>query len=605
MFTRRAAFTCAAVAITIYGGLLRLDVVSARYGPFDGPAWLRALERHVVPIVRNSRPILPWAHVANPYVGGDPINYLALGREMRNFYAANVREPVFPALTRVWLWALGDRDVAVSFASAAASTLAIYLTWLLGAAVASRPVGLLAALALAIETVVIDWSSEGWRDDTFMLFVTLAAWRLVRLRQQPTTANAVWAGAASAGACLTRITALSFVVPALLWIAQGSSGDRRSRVRAVTAAAAVTIALVAPYLVACAIEFRDPLYAVNYHTRYYRAAEGLTPEPSVGAFDYVSRKLFDRPLAGVDTFVVGMFVWPFAVKWTGFVLWLPALAWILPWFAAAGLLLFCWTPDGRLLLLVLFTSLVPYCVTWSVGGGGEWRFTAHVYPIFLVAAAHAIVFAASWARRLLRREARWTADMSWRVVAYATMILAVVLGWTALQALPYFVAREALAAGAAVTLYAGGRDRMYFQGPWSSPGGGGNVVVRAAKAGVVGMRIPLPVVTDYDLTLRVDPAGVPAPDVEPEVRVFLNRRLLTHLTLASNPERVGSYRVVIPRALAGRTFNSLDFVASRMVPAGSAGPQFSWLSPTTPVAFRLWYLRLEPRRSPGSASILK
>jgi hypothetical protein len=32
---------------------------------------------------------------------------------------------------------------------------------------------------------------------------------------------------------------------------------------------------------------------------------------------------------------------------------------------------------GRFMLLMLFTSLIPYAVTWSVGGGGEWRFTQH------------------------------------------------------------------------------------------------------------------------------------------------------------------------------------------------------------------------------------
>ena len=35
--------------------------------------------------------------------GGDPINYLKFGREMRNFYAAHVREPGFPAATRLGL----------------------------------------------------------------------------------------------------------------------------------------------------------------------------------------------------------------------------------------------------------------------------------------------------------------------------------------------------------------------------------------------------------------------------------------------------------------------------------------------------------------------
>ena len=70
---RARAATVLAVAITLYGALLRLDVTSIRYGPFDGPAWLRALDAHVVPIARSLRPTLPWGHVEVPYVGGDPI----------------------------------------------------------------------------------------------------------------------------------------------------------------------------------------------------------------------------------------------------------------------------------------------------------------------------------------------------------------------------------------------------------------------------------------------------------------------------------------------------------------------------------------------------
>ena len=86
---------------------------------------------------------------------------------MTHFYQPHVREPVFLALTRVSLWALEQQDAAVSLASAIGSMLAIFATYLVGAALISPLGGLAAALILAIDYQVITWSVDGWRDDTF------------------------------------------------------------------------------------------------------------------------------------------------------------------------------------------------------------------------------------------------------------------------------------------------------------------------------------------------------------------------------------------------------------------------------------------------------
>ncbi len=57
---------------------------------------------------RRITPNWPWRRDPTPYVGGDPINYLKFARGMRNFYAAHVREPMFPAVTRIGLMFTGD-----------------------------------------------------------------------------------------------------------------------------------------------------------------------------------------------------------------------------------------------------------------------------------------------------------------------------------------------------------------------------------------------------------------------------------------------------------------------------------------------------------------
>ncbi len=74
-----------------------------------------------------------WRHDDTPYVGGDPINYLKFAREMRNFYAAHVREPMFPAATKVGLMLTGDADVGISLTSIAFGLLTLVATYALGA----------------------------------------------------------------------------------------------------------------------------------------------------------------------------------------------------------------------------------------------------------------------------------------------------------------------------------------------------------------------------------------------------------------------------------------------------------------------------------------
>jgi hypothetical protein len=82
----------AALLITVYGGLLRFEALVANYGWMGQPGWSRALEQQVVPMIKRLRPAsIVWGPNPNPYVGGDPINYLRFAREMRSFYQAHVR----------------------------------------------------------------------------------------------------------------------------------------------------------------------------------------------------------------------------------------------------------------------------------------------------------------------------------------------------------------------------------------------------------------------------------------------------------------------------------------------------------------------------------
>jgi dolichyl-phosphate-mannose-protein mannosyltransferase len=583
-----------AVLITVYGGLLRFEAVIAGYGWMGQPAWSETLARYTLPAIKELRPAsVVWGPIGNPYAGADPINYLRYAREMTHFYQAHVREPFFLALIRAYLWLSGNRDIALSFASATGSTLAIFATYLLGAAAFSRGVGLTAALALAIEFTAIARSTGGWRDDTFMFVVTLAAWSFVRVRRRPTIGRGAVAGVAAATACLTRITALSFVAAGLGWLILESPWDAKPR-KAVATAALVTIVLVAPYLIACAIMVGDPFFAINEHTKYYRAAEGLPADAPMSVTAYLSAKLRSHPIASFDTAAQGVLTFPFLNKWDGFAPWSALLGPALRALALVGMILGVWSPTGRYLLMLLVMSLLPYALTWPLGSGGDWRFTQHVYPFYLVFAMSAIVAIARWAKALVvdASARRWLLGRSF-AVRVAAMLVAVGLAWLAYRAGPFLMYREALRAREAVIISTSPRNTWLFDGAWSEPTGVGNVIVRIAEAPIVALRLPMPADSDYWLTLRVDPAETADPGLQPDITVFLNRQQLARFRLSRDPGRVGSYRVRVPRELA-RTVSRLELVASHMVRAGESGVHYSALPPDTSVAFRLWYVRLEP-----------
>ena len=79
-------------------------------------------------------------------------------------------------------------------------------------------VGLAAAAMLGIDHSAVYWAIGGWRDELFAFFAVSCAWAWLRFARHPTRANAVLAGALSGGACLTRITTIALIAPAVVWL---------------------------------------------------------------------------------------------------------------------------------------------------------------------------------------------------------------------------------------------------------------------------------------------------------------------------------------------------------------------------------------------------
>jgi len=395
------------ILVLSLAGALRLDAVMVRYGPFDRPTWLAETEAHTRDRIEGwLRPhSFSWAKIPVPYVGGDPIGYLQFGREMTSFYAAHVREPMFPGAVHLWLRLVDDQDVAVSFASAFFSFLAVGATWWLGRLAYGPWVAFLASLGLAIDHDAVTWAADGWRDDAVLFFTVWVAVALLALWRRPSWPWTVALGIGAAGAVLTRVTMLAMIVPGLLALAALGRGSWRPRLRDTAVAAVLAAALAAPYYYNCWVKFGDPLYPINVHTGFYRFRAGESaprPEPmSVGA--YLRGRFTRDPFGTATTGAIGLFWFPFENKWIGFDYWYIGLRRFLMGMGAIGLVLLAASPQGRLLWVLLLGTLLPYAFTWSIPGGGEWRFTLPAYPFYLIAAALALVLTARSLPAALRR----------------------------------------------------------------------------------------------------------------------------------------------------------------------------------------------------------
>lgn len=577
---RTVVISSVLAAIVMYGGLLRLDALFGTYGPYQQPAWLAALQPPVRAAASAVTPDWPWRRDPSPYEGGDPINYLKFAREMRNFYAAHVREPMFPAMTRAGLTLTGNADVGISLTSIFFGLATIVATYALGAAVASPAAGLAAAAMLAIDQSAVRWAIGGWRDELFAFFAVSSVWAWMRFADRPTNANTVLAGVLGGGALLTRITSVALLAPAALWLIATRGSDVR---RKVLVASGMSAALVAPFVINCVIATGDPLYAINHHTDFYLKREGAPEIRPMSAIDYSLGKFAFRPVAATDNAVRGIFVYPFANKWVGLDRWYEGFGTLLACLSIGGLIGWLWRPRERFLLFTFLVSLVPFSMTWTVRGGAEWRLTLFAYSFYLVAAfwlVDRIVRAALALRR--DRESQPWANLQRPQVVRAAVVLAGLLAVTALwpYVVPYAAARESLLYGDSAMIRAGQRDLWFFADGWADPVVEGNVTTRSAIKPTATLRIVLPETRQYDLLFRIDPV-LPLADKLPTVRIAIDGHELGDLPLSYNPERVSEYRLAIP---AGT------------VPAG-----VHRLLLRSDSSFRLWYVVITPGQDTTSA----
>lgn len=553
-------------AVSVVAAVLRIEALVAGYGPLPlGPS-LEALQRWIAglgPWLHGGR--LVWGRM-DPHAG-DPIAYLNNARAMTWFYEGRAREPVFNIATKWWLWLVNDADIGVSAASTTFSILCVPATYLLGRVAFGRTAGLLAAAVVAIDSTMIGWGVQGWRDDAFTLFVLLVAAAGILFRKRPSAWHAALLAIATALALLTRLTSLSFVAPAFVVLAFSMAADhndhreRRAALTRLAAAAAVAAALVAPYLINCWVRYGDPLVAVNRNTTFYRERAGLDASEPLAVHAYLASRMTDRPAATVDTALEGLTAYPFRNKFDTLAPWGPVLPAVLPGLALLGLLAWPWSATGRFLLVMLVGSLAPYAFTWEIPGGGEWRFTMHAYPLYLLAVTSAVVFVVHAVRtvRSLRPDRQWTTRAGISLMV-ATAGVAVLL-W-----LPYPRIRESLALDGQATLAPHWRDRVFFRRGWHGPGGRDGEG-RTSVGHIAEVHLPLVPGSAYRLSVDVAPA-VEVPDTTLHLRVSVNGRQLAWQPIA--PQRGEPYVFEVDRDVISEDGSVVTFRGNRVSRAGAA-----------------------------------
>jgi len=185
-------------------------------------------------------------------------------------------------------------------------------------------------------------------------------------------------------------------------------------------------------------------------------------------------------------------------------------------FALAGLPVLLWRVEGVIAILVFLCSIVPYAWTWNIPGGGEWRFTLPVYPLFLISAAAAVEGAVRLSFGMLTSGSRRASLVSLARYA-ATAALLTALGVWTFRWLDWLRVGEAVAQRRSALIEPGSPGRFFFASGWEWDRRAG----RAATASMVGrearLRLPLPPNLGARVVLRV---GAAPPAARP-VRILL------------------------------------------------------------------------------------
>jgi hypothetical protein len=553
--------------IILYAALLRFEALTIKHGIVPSPAVVRSLQMQIG-FVRNLHPdTLHWKAGSNPYEKGDPINYIRMARAMKSFYAPQFREPFYVFVVKQFLWMFDQKNIAVSFASGTFSVLAVFATFLLAKYAFSWWVGVLASFGMAIDSELISIGVDGWRDDTFMFLVLLFAYASLRLFRKASFGNALFAGIVAGFVCLTRLTSFSFIVPGYLFVLfAGKEPAISKRLRSVILSASIFCIVIAPFLINCAIEFGDPLFSINDNTKFYRMRENLPSEEPKSVSKYLNEKLMARPFKFIDIGLVGLTRYPFLNKWKGFNYLSPGLTKFLTSCALIGTVLLLFSAHGRLILIVLITSLIPYAFTYEIAGGFEWRFTMHAYPFYMIAGALflTVVGGAFFTKNTWRLFSDQSLSKKSFLITSGLVLFILAGGWLILDKSYFHRIKEAIMNEEPVLVASGERDFEFFDKGWYQAVQMSGGTVRITKENASALSVPLKSAKEYRLILRINPV-YEKPEKPSTYSVSVNNRSAGEIEVKEKVE--SAYVLQLPQGFAKDGLNEIRF--QRLDPTGA------------------------------------
>jgi hypothetical protein len=467
----------------------------------------------------------------------------------------------------------------------------VLATYLLGAIAFSPLVGVAAASALAVDVGAIYLGADGWRDDAFAFFVVMTTYALLRLWRSPSPRTALFVGTLAAGAMLTRVTAVSFILAGFVAASlDGPRAERRHRASMTVLALATAATIAAPFFVNCASKFGTVLATIDVHTGFYRSRSGGSGEEPMSALAYIAGRFSERPLATTEVMLRGLTIHPFDDKWQ-----LPTVAEVLPAIlqgaAVFGLIGFVASAEGRLLLIVMLAGLVPFAFTWNIPGGGYGRFTLFAYPFQLIAAFLVLlsprhVLDVGWRRVREYCTPRRVAWSLFTILVFATAVPFIPRWWQ------YLLVREQSVVEGAYTIAAGDTDRWFFGTGWYPPTTAGAVTGRYSRGTAAVLFIPA--FAHQALLLRFRMQACSA-DPEPvrDVRVAINQTEVGGFRVVWDHNKAGAYDIAVPAWLVRKGWNRVDLrtTGPTLLPPGeNRYPGLQGESST----FFLWYVRVAP-----------
>ncbi len=187
--------------------------------------------------------------------------------------------PLFPMLLAAWQTVVGDSIRESQLLGCLTGAATVGLTGLLGRAVVSRAVGLVAAGLVAISPFIIAVDGSLMSETLYLPLVILALLFAARARERPTAWSWILLGATIGLASLARGDAL-FLIPVVMIPAAILTRDSWRQVLSRIALGLLALAIVvAPWVVRNAIKVDDPslstisasavLAVANCHATYY------------------------------------------------------------------------------------------------------------------------------------------------------------------------------------------------------------------------------------------------------------------------------------------------------------------------------------------------